>query len=402
MIINVGLAGSDDFVKGIHPKRNDLYGDGVKLPATEDAAGNDTLVGHAGAENNLYGDAGMLDSVNGGDDVLVGGAHGNNKLFGDAYTINQGSGGDDWLKGGINSVNHLVGDAAYLTGTGGNDTILGAFNSVNQIFGDSNYLNDGGVGGNDLLIGGRKSENTIFGDAKSLTLGQGGDDTIWGGDNSANWLYGDGATADGSMFGNDTIIAGNGGVNFMFGDVANPTGESIAGNDRLVSGTGTDHMYGDAMERDIEGYVPGSDLFVFKANSGNDFIYDFQTGHDRIEIDRPDIVTLPLSYQEEQQLITEALDLFSVYEDRVTPLASAAGRALESLGLSGGDEVKKALQTAQDALEPYTRPYQFDDLTITEFEDATYGDSTLVAFDGSNSVTVYGVTGLTESDFMFV
>ena len=97
----------------------------------------------------------------------------------------------------------------------------------------------------------------------------------------------------------------------------------------------------------------GADAFVFAENNGEDFIYDFEQGKDIIEVDMPDGINAPIP---------------------------AIARS----------------KLAAQAVERLTEPYDFSDLTIEET-----GDDSVIHFDDSNSVTVYGVTGITESDFIF-
>jgi Ca2+-binding RTX toxin-like protein len=83
--------------------------------------------------------------------------------------------------------------------------------------------------------------------------------------------------------GND-VLTGNGLENVLYGDAETLSDHARGGNDRLISGTGIDHMYGDAATiADTARTV--HDTFVFAPNNGQDFIYDFQQGQDRIEVD---------------------------------------------------------------------------------------------------------------------
>jgi Ca2+-binding RTX toxin-like protein len=54
----------------------------------------------------------ISDNARGGDDTLIGGAGGENSLYGDATDLSDSSrGGNDTLIGGDNATNYLVGDA---------------------------------------------------------------------------------------------------------------------------------------------------------------------------------------------------------------------------------------------------------------------------------------------------
>jgi Ca2+-binding RTX toxin-like protein len=62
------------------------------------------------------------------------------------------------------------------------------------------------------------------------------------------------------------------------------SGDARGGNDRLVSGTGDDQMWGDASSM-AAGTVGGRDVFAFLFGSnGDDIVWDFEQGKDKIEI----------------------------------------------------------------------------------------------------------------------
>ncbi len=362
MVELIGRPGLRDVLLGTDSVRNDLYGDFRHMYENEHVGGNDILIGRARALNRLYGEAGEMDAGKGGHDHLFGGAWATNWLFGEAGHMWGGVAGNDTLVGGYHSANIIVGDVGVMeVGEGGNDRLVGGGRSTNYMYGDAGYMGMDGRGGNDTLIGGYSSKNVLHGDCGDLYSGVAGNDRLVGGVNGTNWLYGD---AEMMMrfaaAGDDVLVAGDFSVNHMFGDVENWDISCTFGNDRLISGTGTDHMYGDAANKyysDEATGGPGSDTFVFRAFSGNDFIYDFDEDLDKIEVQRPPVLLAP------------------------------KGVILSHL-LAGGKLVDK-------------EAYGFKHLTITEFEDDTHGASSVVAFDSHNSVTVYGVTGLSESDFLF-
>ena len=101
-------------------------------------------------------------------------------------------------------------------------------------------------------------------------LGGAGDDVLVGGQ------YGD-PIAGGA--GND-LIRGEGGADSLFGDVGNDVLYGGDGDDVLVGGAGGDAQFGGA----------GADTFRFTAVSDSpsagpfDFIHDFQSGTDRIDL----------------------------------------------------------------------------------------------------------------------
>jgi serralysin len=61
------------------------------------------------------------------------------------------------------------------------------------------------------------------------------------------------------------------------------TGKAQGGNDRLIGGHGNEDFWGDAGTK-ASTAIGGKDTFVFKADSGEDRIHDFQQGKDHIEI----------------------------------------------------------------------------------------------------------------------
>jgi hypothetical protein len=121
-------------------------------------------------------------------------------------------------------------------------------------------------GGNDELIGGDASggfvTNDLVGDAVGMfNFAQGGNDELIGGDNNGS----------GFVF------------NSLFGDAPFMFDSARGGNDRLISGANaTDDMFGDALLL-LDSATGGNDTFVFGGAFGQDFVYDFRQGEDKIE-----------------------------------------------------------------------------------------------------------------------
>jgi len=82
--------------------------------------------------------------------------------------------------------------------------------------------------------------------------------------------------------GGDDVLTGNAPVNFLYGDAEYLSEFARGGDDRLISGEGVDHMYGDGAIIDLTART-GRDVFEFAADSGHDFIYDFEVQKDAIE-----------------------------------------------------------------------------------------------------------------------
>ena len=202
-----------------------------------------------------------------------------------------------------------------------------------------------GGDGNQTLIGTDGEPNNLFGDFQTMQgIGAiGGDDTLIGGVDSINNLYGDAGSFTGPVTGgDDTLIGGEGGINNLYGDAVTATGgPSSGGDDRLVSAfRTTDNMWGD-FDSNTGPTTFGHDTFVFAWKNGDDTIHDFRQGEDIIEIDS----TTHKSFADD-----------------------------------------------------------FSDLKIQEVDTDNNGtsDSSVIDFAGHNSVTVLGVTGLTEADFHFI
>lgn len=205
-------------------------------------------------------------------------------------------GSDDTYTGLINEDNWLYGDVTedlFGRAKGGDDTLTGGDNSAYDLnylylYGDANSMYDHAQGGNDTLTGGANRErNDLYGDAFQMyDHTQGGDDTLTGGaDSTYSYLWGDAYVMyDRAQGGDDTLISGDGSqYNELYGDALFMYDSAQGGDDILISGTGDDDMWGDAsvMEDKAQG---GSDTFVFADDNGNDTIYDFEQGKDLIDL----------------------------------------------------------------------------------------------------------------------
>ena len=210
-----------------------------------------------------------LNDSRGSNDVVIGNGD-NNFLIGDAYLMNNSRGGNDHLSVGVEGVgiNYLKGDADTMTNSrGGNDVLKGGLAGINRLYGDAFDMIDS-VGGNDKIIGGDGAGlNILYGDAMNIYgVSSGGNDLLRGGDGA--------------------------GENILYGDAdMNMEGQFSCGNDRLISGTAKDKMWGDISRSylfgdllDLTQVTTGHDVFVFAANNGEDIIYDFRHGEDKIEL----------------------------------------------------------------------------------------------------------------------
>ena len=155
------------------------------------------------------------------------------------------AGGDDYVLGNLGNDTLLGGD--------GNDYIWGetdgGFNGI-DLSGASPSV---GVDGNDSISGGAGNDE-LFGDARTLGPGAiGGNDVISGGDD------------------ND-LISGDG--EYLYA--------ATGGNDTIEGGAGNDLLWGDGVLDDAS--TGGADVFVFKDGSGDDVIFDYESGVDVIDL----------------------------------------------------------------------------------------------------------------------
>jgi Ca2+-binding RTX toxin-like protein len=201
-----------------------------QLFGIENVAGtayNDTLIGNSSA-NRLEGNA--------GNDVLTGGSGGDVLLGGGGNDSLNGGTGNDVLEGGTG-----IDWALYNTG-------LSAAVTVDLSVDDQNT----GGGGIDTLHDIENVMGTSFGD--SLT-----------GNNSANELRGEA--------GNDGL-SGNGGNDVLNGGSGNDAIDGGSGADDIIGNAGNDHLWGGT----------GADDFIFGSGWGDDWIWDFQSGSDKIDL----------------------------------------------------------------------------------------------------------------------
>ena len=191
-------------------------------------------------------------------------------VYGDALgTLDSGIAGFDVIKV-LSGENTAYGDAGALTGRsrtrlnpaqGGNDTIWGA-EGRDKLVGDAAQLLEDAKGGSDAIAGG------------------GGGDSLYG---DATDMF------DRSLGGNDRISA-NAGNDLVVGDAVFMNDFAVGGNDHLRGGVGDDLIYGDGqvMSADAQGGNDllwggdGGDRFFFVGKFGNDTIFDYEDGVDRI------------------------------------------------------------------------------------------------------------------------
>ncbi|WP_162937372.1 M10 family metallopeptidase C-terminal domain-containing protein [Indioceanicola profundi] len=232
--------------------------------------GNDRILAVRFDELEVVGDALVIEGrARGGHDRIRASALNEAQVSGDAFTLqDRARGGDDVIWVGGERFAAGIGDAGEISGRarGGDDILLASGRVANNLRGDAERMSGNSRGGDDVVIGATGATNSLAGDATSLVgRARAGNDRVIG--------------ADGRRGAGEPETQ-----NFMYGDGVTLEERSRGGNDVLVSGTfADDTMYGDAFQvRDIA--QTGRDRFVFAPDNGNDRIWDFQPGRDRIDL----------------------------------------------------------------------------------------------------------------------
>lgn len=289
------------------------------------AVGNDLTISVSSINNIVYS-KGSIQS-----DVLFNFSLFDNFLLGDAENMKNSTGGHDIIQLG-NSFKNNLGDSKDRSFNGSliESSVITKFSlSDNTLYGDAKVMSHS-QGGNDIISLGNDflssvgtiistifnnltnslivsviyvlENNNLYGDAETMSFSKGGNDTLSMGvgivcdlfltlDIKDNTLYGDANTMQRSQGGDDKLTGadGEGSVTYLYGDAKFTDGKSGAGNDMLTSGHGNDHMWGDFggnINQNVPyvNYSTGKDIFVFAENNGNDIIYDFQRGLDKIDL----------------------------------------------------------------------------------------------------------------------
>ena len=99
----------------------------------------------------------------------------------------------------------------------------------------------------------------------------------------------------------ESVINGNSGSNTLKGDRRGNEIKADAGDDRVFGNGGKDTLYGEAGDDKMYGGAdddtlnggpgddildggPGADTFVFTPGNGNDYVMDFESGEDKIDL----------------------------------------------------------------------------------------------------------------------
>jgi Ca2+-binding RTX toxin-like protein len=235
-----------------------LIGNGSRN-TLEGGSGDDTLVGGLGADILAGGDG--IDTVSYQErtrDVTVDlGGVGNNGEFGEDDVITGvenvfGGAGDDTL----------IGDAGanWLAGGEGDDTLVGGGGNDYLEGGEGNDMFPQGASsdGADTIVGGEGIDTVWYGDRTAAVVvsldGLANDGAAGEGDNVGT----DVENVKGGA-GNDTLT-GNDAANRLMGGAGNDTLRGLGGNDVLLGEDGNDKLYG-GPGADIEDGGPGNDTF---------------------------------------------------------------------------------------------------------------------------------------------
>lgn len=244
----------------------------------------------------------------------ISGGEGNDTLFGyDGDDVLSGDGGADSLMGGDGN-DHIYADVddVWFSGDGGNDTLIylgtddreislvpGSFENIragqgnNTVWGgdEANIIEgeDGddtlfGFGGDDVLVGGAGADSLMGGDGNDeihadaddtwFSGGDGIDTLVYTGSNNLQYALAQGSfenvkagAGDNTIWGTSAanVIDGEAGADVLFGD---------EGDDTLIGGAGADELIGGL----------GDDVFVFRANFGQDTVVDFQAGSSSVDV----------------------------------------------------------------------------------------------------------------------
>jgi Ca2+-binding RTX toxin-like protein len=282
-------------------------------------AGNDRIDCTVCSFDKIDGGSGN-DSINGGFQDTIDGGDGDDTIIGG------GESSSDSISGGCgNDLIRTVSQKCTISGGDGDDTISSTVNNFGSQFSSTIY----GGSGNDIIDGGTPIEDTssnffasvdviyggdgndrIYGRGANDNInGDGGDDFAYGGSGDDLMLGGDGIDNFEGNIGNDTILgesgddglAGQEGDDSLVGGDGNDRLYGWLGNDILTGNDDSDTLYGGSGSDQLTGgseadtFNFGSDFVTGDAFSslGLDTITDFQSGVDKIQLQRSAFAALP-------------------------------------------------------------------------------------------------------------
>lgn len=183
--------------------------------------------------------------------------------------------------------------------TAGDDTLIGddTAQSIDLLDGDNTY---DARGGDDLIYAGGGNDDLFGGDGDDQITSRAGDDRVRGG-NGDDFLRAGSGNDEVRGNNGDDRVKGDGGTDLVSGGAGNDIVDGGNGNDKVKGDRGDDTLYGgDGDDILVEGWGAGilnggrgddwmkgdqdADTFVFEADSGNDFIVDFEDGLDLLDM----------------------------------------------------------------------------------------------------------------------
>ena len=133
-----------------------------------------------------------------------------------------------------------------------------------------------------LYVGTGAGDTIDIDDSGGIVVADAGDDTVTGGAARDIVRGGSGADTISGGGGGDVLRGGSGNDNIS-GDAGNDVLLGDADNDIIDGGEGDDHIAGGTGDDTLTGGA-GSDTFLFRGNSGNDTITDFDVSEDTIDL----------------------------------------------------------------------------------------------------------------------
>jgi uncharacterized protein (TIGR01370 family) len=180
-----------------------------------------------------------------------------------------GLGGNDRLTGG------QLNDTLY--GHAGTDSLYGGAGS-DRVYGGTQIDFIYGGTGDDRLYGGTYSDRLYGGAGTDVLVGGTGNEILYGGID-ADQLYG--GIANDTLLGDtgSDLVYGGAGIDVVYGGTGNDTLYGGVDNDLLRGDAGNDQLYG--------GF--GADRFAFVLNNGDDRLFFFTQGQDRLDLQDFDV-----------------------------------------------------------------------------------------------------------------
>jgi Ca2+-binding RTX toxin-like protein len=215
----------------------------------------------------------------------------NNTLINTSITVKNIEFIERWQTGAGNDVITDSGSLGHVIDTQGGDDKVSGGTGTDSIFGSF---------GNDSISGGAGNDTLYGNDDNDFAYGGTGDDSMFGGNGIDNF---EGNEGDDTIFGDegDDGLAGQEGDDSLVGGNGNDRLYGWLGNDMLIGDADDDTLYGGSGDDQLTGGI-GADTFDFGSDFvtgdpfsslGQDTITDFQSGVDKIQLQRSAFSALP-------------------------------------------------------------------------------------------------------------